>query len=339
MRTFSKMVALSLGLTIFSGTLLAQRDSAPVNIDAILRDLDQLEKNREKSIFSIQSAAISRLRSVVANPSAAFDLYEKAVKDIQFEGRSGQGMAFIDWKKSKQPGFRTVEAKTAMTLHLKYLILSLQRGASDEPEKFVQPSLAYVAEVAAADEMFLQQRAVGKGRSVKNRDQMAAQSEARRIKSELLDKPLRSSLFVRWMRLENYLPKAESWELTPGNISGLLDKNIRPAMREAKDPKLIDTWAFEIKVLADRVTFGQLEHRANEFNTITRPKFQFARANDMEAVGQKNRAINEIYSMVKTYPQHPDFETWVSHLRTLLKSASSPPESTPAESPAETPTE
>ncbi len=92
-------------------------------------------------------------------------------------------------------------------------------------------------------------------------------------------------------------------------------------MRTVKDPALIQTWDLEMKVLADRATSGRLDFLAADFNTMVRPKMIFSRANDMILLGQKNRAVNDIYILVKTYPQHPDFSKWVAKLREILKPA------------------
>jgi hypothetical protein len=83
------------------------------------------------------------------------------------------------------------------------------------------------------------------------------------------------------------------------------------------------------------VSMSRREHDATEFNTVVRPRIQLARANDMAELGQKNRAVTEIYSMVKAYPQHPDFSKWVQRIRELLAPAA--PAETPAAEPAAVP--
>jgi hypothetical protein len=178
--------------------------------------------------------------------------------------------------------------------------------------------------------MFLK---LGQGDGKKDNGDAAMQKEILRLKDDLLNKSLAESVFVKWLRLGPWLPKGEDWELTPGNFSGILGKNIRPVLRAARDQQLLGTWELEMKVLADRVTFGRLEHQADEFNNVTRPRLQFSRANDMIEIGQTNRGITEIYTMVKTYPQHPDFGKWVQRLRELLKPAAPVPAAVPDTTP------
>ena len=218
-------------------------------------------------------------------------------------------------------------------MHLKYLVLSLERKASDKPELFAPVALDYAVELAALDPLFFKQQEFIKEQKDKRPEDVAVQNEAAKMKDELLNKSLAESLFVKWLRLGSWLPAGDNWELTPGNIPGILEKDVRPFLRKAKNPQVVETWEFEMKVLADRITFGRLEHQAAEFNTVTRPRLQFSRANDMVEIGQKNRAASEIYSMVKTYPQHPDFTKWVQRLRELLKSVEPAPAAAPAATP------
>lgn len=307
---------LSVGLTCAR----AQQDIPAVNAEAILRELDQIEQRQKQAILSARQMAVNQIRSAASSGSAAADLYEKAVEATQFEGTRNKGGNFAEWKSSKAALLRTKEVQTALLLHLRYLALSMERRGSEKPEDFVQPSLVYVNDLAGADALFIKQAlsAAQNGGSDRDREQQALDREAIKLKDDLLNKSLNESLFVRWLRLGPALPKGDDWELIPGSLSGILDKNVRVAMRETKNPALIATYELEMKFLADRVTASRRDHDATEFNTVTRPRLQLARANDMAELGQTHRAVTEIFSMVKTYPQHPDFGRWIQRIRELL---------------------
>jgi hypothetical protein len=312
----------------------AQMDAPPVNAEAILRELEQIEKQQKQALLSARQSALNQVKVAAASGSAAAGLYEKAIEATLFEGIKNKGGAYADWKSSKAALLRSKEIQEALVLHLRYLALSLERHNSDKPEIFVQPSLAYLNELAAADALFIKQAlAVAQPPSSdRDREQLALNREAIKLKDELLNKPLTDSIFVKWLRLGPSLPKGDDWELTPGNLSGILDKNVRVALRAAKNPALLPTYELEMKFLADRVSSSRRDHDATEFNTVTRPRLQLARANDMAELGQKNRAVTEIFLLVKTYPQHPDFGRWLQRVRELLVPANSAPaEASPAE--------
>jgi hypothetical protein len=307
-------------------------DAPAVNAETLLRELEQIEKQQKQALVASRQNAVNQVKHAAGSGSAAADLYEAAIEATLFEGTKNKGGAYADWKSSKAAMLRTKEIQAALVFHLRYLALSLERKGSDKPELFVNPSLAYINELAAADTLFIKQ-ALSVGQppaSDRDKEQQAIDREAIKLKDELLNKALTDSVFVKWLRLGSALPKGDDWELTPGSLSGILDKNVRATLRDSKSPALLPTYELEMKFLADRVSASRREHDATEFNTVARPRLQMARADDMVLLGQKNRGITEIVLLIKTYPQHPDFGKWLSRVRELL----SPAEGAPAETPA-----
>jgi len=323
----------------FLPRLALAQDAPAVNADAILHDLDQIEQKQKDAMQSARVNAINQLKAVAANGAAAADLYEKAVEETRFDGSKNKGANYQDWKTNNAPLLRDKLMQTVLMLHLRYLVLSLERGASDKPELFVQPSLAFANDMVATDALFLkaaQTVAQGRGGSERDKEEASAMDRVMKEKADLLDKSVADGVFAKWLRLGQWLPSGDKWELSPGKISGILEKNVRPVFRAAKNPQLLDTWTLEMKLLADRASAQHLEHEATEFNTVARPRMQFAMAQDMVLLGQKNRAATEIYTMIKTYPGHPDFSKWVVSLRDLLKtSAPAPTPAAPAEGTAQ----
>lgn len=317
---------------VFAAALLprfaAAQDGPAINADAILRDLEQIEQKQKDAMQSARVNAINQLRNVAANGNAAADLYERAVEETRFEGSKNKGVNYQDWKANNAPLLRDKLMQTVLMLHLRYLVLSLERGASDKPEIFVQPSLTFANDMVATDALFLKAaQAVqqGKGGSEREKEEATAMERVLKEKVDLLDKSVADGVFAKWLRLGQWLPSADKWELAPGKIAGILEKNVRPVFREAKNPQLLDTWTLEMKLLADRVTALRLEHENNEFNNVIRPRMQFSMAQDMIVLGQKNRAATEVYNMIKTYPGHPDFSKWVAALKEMLKTSAPAP--------------
>ncbi len=305
------------GLALISPCLHAQQDAPAVNVDSILRDLDTIEQQQKQTIVSAKQNALNMLKAAVANPGS---LYSQAIEEVTFEGKPNKAAAYADWKAANGDLLRSKEMQTILSLHLKYLILSLERGSSDQPELFVMPSLAYANELFNTDSLFQkQEKRSDRPTTDREKQEQALNNQINGAKKELLDKSVADGVFAKWLRLGQWLPKGDSWELTPGNLAGILEKNVRGELRAKKDPRLIDTWDMEMKLLADRATSGRLDFVAADFNTVTRPKMIFSRANDLIIVGQKNRGISDIYLIVKSNPQHPDFSKWVARLRELLQ--------------------
>jgi hypothetical protein len=321
----------AMSLAFASSFLHAQQDAPAVNADSILRDLDMIEQQQKQTIVSARQAAMNQLKAAAASGQAAVSLYTAAVEAVQFDGKANQSAAFSDWKSSKADLLRSHEMQAILQMHLRYLVLSLDRGASDKPELFVAPALAYANDLFNSDSLFFKpDKRNDRNPSEHERQEQALNVQVNTAKKDLLDKSVADGIFSKWFRLSQWLPKGDDWELTPGDLSGILDKDVRTPMRAQKDARLIETWDMEMKLLADRATSGRLDFVAADFNTVTRPKMMFSRANDMIIVGQKNRGISDIYLIVKTYPQHPDFSKWVARLREVLKKPEPSAETTTA---------
>ncbi|MCX6971686.1 MAG: hypothetical protein NTV93_16235 [Verrucomicrobia bacterium] len=290
-----------------------QQDVAPPNVDSIIKEIEALELKQKQGKISERNALLGAIQSAAASGPAAANFYTQAVEEVNFKGKKDKVEAFIGWKKSHSDLLRTKEMQTALLLHLKYLLLALQRKELEKPETQLPAVMAYLNELIACDDLFA--------------DQKPPNDETR----NLLAQPLNQSVFAQWLRLGEWLPDDKTWEGRPGNISGILEKNVRSVMRDTKDPQLIQTWDLEMKVEAARITTGRSDHQADQFNAVNRPRLQFKQAQDMIIVGQPNRALAQMITLVRTSPSHPDFATWVAKIRELVKPAS--PQTSPSPAP------
>ena len=304
-----------LPLLVSATPLLAQQDAPAVNASAILRDLDMTELRQKQAAQSVQQSVVAKLQAAMSSGSAAASLYSEAVKAMVFQGKKDDARAFEDWRNEKALLLRSKEMQTALQLYFKYLVLSIQRKDAKNPAMFVNPSLTYARDLAAAGPYFVSGKETkGGGRRNKKPDSNDPTAKPDEIKG-LLDTALPETIVVKWLGAASMLPEGKNWDLRAGDISGILEKNVRPFLREQKNPQLIETWDLEMQLQADLVTAGQLDYDADQFNTVTRPTMQFSKASDYSALGMNNRAINEIYSLIKAYPQHPDFPKWVQSIR------------------------
>src|SRR5207248_4305904 len=106
--------------------------------------------------------------------------------------------------------------------------------------------------------------------------------------------------------------------MSPGAINGIYDKTILPEMRLRKDPRLINYWDERIAQEAGAASRSGLTFNADKFNGIQRPRLLWKRAQDMIVIGQKNRAIAEMFALIKGNPSHPDVAEWASQLEKTL---------------------
>ena len=280
-----------------------QQDVAPPNLDVILKDIAVLEQKQKQGKMAERNSLVTLIQNAAASGSAAANLYTQAVEEVQFKGKKDKAMEFNAWKKSHADLLRSKEMQTALLLHLKYLLLSLQRKDLEKPETQLPALMSYVNELVSCDDLFAKQ--------------YPQNNETR----DLLNKPITGSVFAQWLPLGEWLPDQKSWEQKPGDVPGILEKNIRSVMRDKKDPQLIQTWDLEMKIEAARITTGRSDHQADQFNTVTRPRLQFKQAQDMAVIGMPNRALTETIALVRANPLHPDFGIWVAKIRESVKPA------------------
>ena len=294
-----------------------QQDVAPPNVETLLKEIDALELKQKQGKQSARNALISQIQSASLNGAAAANLYTQAIEEVQFKGKKDKVEAFTAWKKAHADLLRSKEMQTALLLHLKYLLMALQRKDLEKPATQLPSVMAYVKDLVASEEDFANQKP--------QNDETKA----------LLNKPLNQSIFSQWLRLGEWLPNEKTWEMQPGNVAGILEKNVRTILREQKDPQLIGTWDLEMQFEADRITTGRSEYQADQFNAVTRPRMQFKQALDLVTIGQPNRALTEMIKLVRENPGHQDFPVWVGKIRELVKPAraetspQSPPDTAP----------
>ncbi len=309
-----KPVLALLLLTLPLLTARAQQDLPDIDTAQMLRFIEQFEQKQKEAVRSAKAAALNTLQPGISSGAPASGLYEDAVKATQFSGRDGAAKDFADWKKRNAELLRSREMQDALQLHLRYLVLSLQRADTGKDADFSEPSWAYAQDLAAT------------------LNRWDKSSNVTREARDILNKPVNQSIFTQWLTLGPWLPQGD-WEASSGNLDGILDKNIRPAWRKARNPQLLATWDFQIKFHADRITTDGSNHQAAQFNTTRRPQLLLTRANDLATLGMPNRAATEVFKLIQENPTHPDFDQWVGKLRELLNKAQPAP--APATLPAE----
>jgi predicted Zn-dependent protease len=287
----------------------ASTDAPALKIDQILKELDQLELKRKAALRSSKAQALSKLQAASQSGPAAVNLYTDAVEKIQFDGRLQKGQTFQEWEEKNAVLLSSREMESAAALQVRYLILSIQRGEAEKGDALVNPSLAYLRDL---EKFLLEQSKKG-----------PLPQDAKK----LLDSSINDSLIAKAMFLAPLLPKT-NWENNPGNFSGIMEKNIRPHLIESKNPYLIQTWDMQLKFEEERIANGRVDNEIETFKMSTAPTLRFARANARFQIGQSNIAANEILSLIRSNPAHPDFDKWTARLREIL---SKPNENEPAQ--------
>ena len=301
------MKAFPLLFLICATPVFSQRDSN-INRSALLRELDALVEKREGAVQNARTEAVRVLQPAASGGSTASSLYQTAVQETTFAGKQNQASAFADWRKANGDLLRSREMQTAIGLHVRYLLLGMETARTNDKEAAAKASAAYASALAA----FLS-----------DADKLPKEA------TELLNKPAADGVFAKWLRLEPFLPPANTWEPAPGNLEGILEKNIRQVWRETKDPGLLQSHDILIEFETRRAANTRLDHAADRFNNERLPRLLYLRAQDTARLGMENRAATDLLDTARRHPDHPDFDKWIQSIREWVSDKPPPTETQP----------
>jgi hypothetical protein len=174
------------------------------------------------------------------------------------------------------------------------------------------------------------------GKSVPGAKEALADARTRVLHDSIMKTPVADSPVALKLQIVEILGDAGSkkkgkgndgstgWEAVPGKIDGIFNAIIVPEFRATKDPRLMDYWEMMLRKNQERIFAGMPSFKEKEITQVERPAMQWARAQDLLLLGLKNRAITEMFNLIKAYPQHPDAAGWITRLEQVLAPAPTP---------------
>ncbi len=297
---FPRILVFAVGIAVpFFQTSIAAEDMAPPDLSSVIAELEAIQNNQTTTRQQSLARAIAQIDDAGKNTSAASRAYADAKRVVEFDGKPNAGSRFSEWRSSKAEVLGSRGFQTATQLHLQYLALSLRQIGDPDTDARITETLRYVEELAKA------------------RSSMASDLNASEEAKELLNKPLQQGVFAIANNLGQLLENQKEWELSAGNIDGILEKNLRRILRQNKDPRLSDTWDMQIRIEEEIADGGQNDLTGTTFTRTRRPQLQWRKANDLVAVGQPVRGLSLMLETIRSNPSHPDIEGWVDAAKTL----------------------
>ena len=300
--------------------------------------------------------------AAAGNPAKAMELWEEAVRVTQFSGLSRESLQFKEWKNGEGEAMKEKEVLSALHLYFNWLALTLQRSSGASVHDLYNAVFAHARE-AAADQVAMdafnenltrekeagktQPGGFGKVRVTEHdkREKNIDQS-TKKLHDQILNGSVSSGLYAQAMKISDSImdvapakharnataapatEASESWEGSAGNVDGIYQQILLPEMRVRKDPHAIDYWDAKLRHETDNASKAKLAFEIDKFNAERRPQILWSRAREFSNIGLKNRAATEMFTVIKSFPAHPDATSWVSELTTLI----APPPAAPVAS-------
>lgn len=244
---------------------------------------------------------LDTVETAAKSPQAAGQAYISAYKNVKLAGKVTQAKDSQDWNEKNKDWLHSREFQRAAQLNLEYLALTLRRAASQKPLDFIEPSISYLKTLADAEKTLFN-----------------SQEKISPAQKELLSGSVKTSLFAEDWKLAPFLQDVPDWEWSPGNVEGILEKNIRKAYREKKDHRLLETWDFQLAMEQARFADVRKTHELENFRLVRVPTLQIRKATDRALLGETNQAAADAMKILAANQEHPSFETWVGTIRKWL---------------------
>ena len=332
-------------LALASSALAQIADAPPVDVNQLLQGLRQFKEQNDTSVKTRRNNAYQQVMAAAATPEKAAAFWAEAVLAVQFAGVDQQTSAVREWKAGEGEGLRSKEGSAAARLHLLWLGLSIQHASGVEM-KVLLPSVLDFARQVEADRLMMEKldeaidkakANAGGARRIGNKsgadDVQARTTHNNIMRTSVADSPVARKLQIADLLGGGRRKKADdgeggSWEFTPGNLNGIYGAIILPEFRATKDPRILEYWDMVLKQEQQGISSDMADYKEHEARNVKQPRILWNRAQDMLLIGLRNRAVSEMFNLIKTYPQHPDVAGWIAKLEGIL--APAPDSSTPA---------
>lgn len=323
-------------VTAFCSWSFAAEDAPAPDTAQLLQALRQL-KEQQLQQSKVQKQKVAQdLQGPASSPSAAAAAWEEAVRQVQFEGVSQENAQFREWKEKEGAALREAEVQNAARLYFQWLSVTLQRSSGVPVKDLLSAVIQHTKELTAhqnaietIEDRVRREKEVAGGNKQRQRERADGATQIKMLGEQILKADLAGSPPAQALGVGEFV-NVPNWENSPGNFNGIFEKIILPELRATKDARLLDYWDMKIKKEGEAAAKSKLQFQAERFAQVRRPELLWSKAQDTILLGQRNRAITDMFSIVRSYPAHPRAGAWIAQLEAALL----PPGSTPAPAPA-----
>lgn len=307
-------------------------DAPPVNVGELLAALKQMRETQATQVKAAKQSAVQQVAGLASSGERAAAVWEDAVFATQFNGQAREGTAFREWKDKEGSGLSSKEAQNAARLFFQWMHLTLQRSAGVPVKDLLPQVINHTKELAmdqqaieAVEESIKKDKELAASGKHGKRDKKSDDEAVKRMHDQILGRGLAGSPVAQYLKVSDWLAP-EKWEGNPGNSDAIFNRIILPELRAQRDPRILEYWDMKLKREAEGATAKRLEFETTKFNTVRRPQILWSRADELTNLGQKNKAIGEMFALIKAYPTHPDSVNWMTRLEEVI----APPAPAPA---------
>lgn len=323
-------------LAFSQATTPVVKDDPPPKLDVVEEQVKSLAEVREAGRIRFLKDVYAKIISVLNQSGAAGDFVIDCMRTVRFRGQENGNVDFAEWKKANRNLYSDRNFQKAAELHLQYLALTLERATLDSSEPLQKKLWAHLGRLVNAVDLHrnidkpdqrVKFRVVNEQREVTGEivgdmnsmgeaqvQNGASPAEIRRYVDDMLTGNVDSGLVAQAMELRGHFKDPENWSMVPGDVGAILEENIRPFLREKKDPSLAWTWDYEIRYRMEVLKKKNNDKETEEFRKVELPRLLWKQAQDWKVIGAPNKALAQELKIAQDYPTHRDFERWMNEI-------------------------
>ncbi len=271
----------------------------------VMKRLDVIEGVSNDRISGLYKRALQDYRAAVNSDSDTMELYLKCIEKVNFEDKHRKSSDFREWKDRNKEELRSGSLRVALRHQLIWLMLSIEAASSDG-------NITDMADKAMAhiDNVF------------EHADQLTEHQN-------VLNKNATSSIFAQAYELDI---KIKDWPKSSLDIANIYDKLVMPplrstsnieTLRKAWDKRIehsglkVEKW---VKKTSSRVGTkdGIRPPEVEKFLQETKPELLWAKEKDCFAIGDEQRAANNMLKILEGYVTHKKAPSWITEMRGLI---------------------
>jgi hypothetical protein len=340
-----KPTLIPLIIAALSAPTFAQlNDAPPVDLRVLMSGLKQFKEQNEAGVKARRNNAYKQIVAAAASNEAAAEFWKNAVLAVQFAGVDHQATAVKDWMKAEGEGLKTKEAANAARLHLVWLGLTIQHSAGAETKQLLPTIIDFTRQIEAdsaavdklSDHIDKLKGAPGPKKPTTGTGKaLSEETHGKKLHDNILKTAVANSPVAQWLQIAEILGESGrkrkrgddggdgGWEPVPGNVGGIFTAIILPEFRETKDPRILEYWDLMLRKNQESLYAGMPAFEERQKTQVEKPRIMWDRTQDMLIIGLKNRALTEMFNLIKAYPQHPDSATWINKLEQIATPAPS----------------
>lgn len=313
---------------LFTAAAAVAQDAPPLDAAKLLEALKAIKEQQVQGVQGARQALLKSAQSAAASGAAASAAWVEAVRQTQFEGAEKEGAQFREWKEKEGALFSEKEVQNATQLYFRWLAITTQHSLGASTKELLPGIIAYgrdlMADAASLENQVEhadkeKDRATQRPGAARNQRVLTETDRIQRVHEQILRRPLPASPPVKALRAEEII-RGEGWEMTPGDVDGIYDKIVLPELRKTRDPRVLEYWDMKIKMegeaVKDKPAFDQ-----DKFTRERRGELLWRRALEFNELGLRNRCINELFAVLRAFPQHPQSSGWVGTLESIIAPA------------------